>query len=450
MSEEINHWVWFVEDELIGALLEADPHNPEVRKRSACSPALAKAIALYLQSKPVEAIAELASGLARGEDPGDLHAAAGQIHFELGQMEDAAQSYASATGSDRGRAASWYNLGICLERLNQWESAEEALRNAIELGVSTPAALLSLGRCSLHVERADQALDAFDACLKQSPEDLRALFGRAVALQQQGRLDEAVESYEQYLEREPESDEAWHNLLAMALSRGDKNAAGKYASRLGKAHLESPAGLSALASSAFSSREYTAAADYCRQLVRQSPDCYEAWFNLGIACQELGAFDEAADAYARATQIRPDARVNLATASRDLGDGAWRALEKALEANPNSVPALRGLADLAIERGDLKRALALQSKLSELGQLTPELLYNVGVLYQNAGELEEAARCYRGALEKTPRFSEALLNLGHALKGLGAERDAQTCWKQALELNPDLARQYFRPPASNA
>jgi len=85
----------------------------------------------------------------------------------------------------------------------------------------------------------------------------------------------------------------------------------------------------------------------------------------------------------------------------------------------------------------------MQSKLIQLGQRSPELFYNTGLLLQKSGLLEDAVKHYRQALNENPNIAEALLNLGHALKALGQEDEARTCWRKALESNPDLAASYF-------
>ena len=65
------------------------------------------------------------------------------------------------------------------------------------------------------------------------------------------------------------------------------------------------------------------------------------------------------------------------------------------------------------------------------------------MLLQKTGQIEDAIKLYRQAVEQRPNFAEALLNLGHALKAKGEIDEARSCWKQALEFKPDLAQGYF-------
>ncbi len=128
-----------------------------------------------------------------------------------------------------------------------------------------------------------------------------------------------------------------------------------------------------------------------------------------------------------------------------MGDreGAGKAFEAVIASEPTSIDALRGLAALAVEREDLDKALDLQAKLIEVGERTPELFYNTGLLLQKSGQFEDAIRLYQEALAEKPDFAEALLNLGHALKAQGKPDEARNCWRQALEQKPELAAGYF-------
>jgi tetratricopeptide (TPR) repeat protein len=137
--------------------------------------------------------------------------------------------------------------------------------------------------------------------------------------------------------------------------------------------------------------------------------------------------------------------MNLAIACWKGGnfDSARRVFEEVLAAKPDSIDAVRGLAALAIEREDHAQALELQAKLIDLGERSPELFYNTGLLLQKSGQYEDAIRLYREALNERPNFAEALLNLGHALKAQGRQDEARFYWREALEAKPELAQGYF-------
>ena len=105
--------------------------------------------------------------------------------------------------------------------------------------------------------------------------------------------------------------------------------------------------------------------------------------------------------------------------------------------------ALRGLAGLAVEGEDFEKALDFQARLIDVGERSPEVFYNTGLLLQKSGQLEDAIRLYQEALNERPQFAEALLNLGHALKSQGRNDEAKSYWRQAINVKPELAKGYF-------
>ena len=113
-----------------------------------------------------------------------------------------------------------------------------------------------------------------------------------------------------------------------------------------------------------------------------------------------------------------------------------------LESNPESIEALRGIAEIAVLKADHPAALDACRRLIAI-QREPEYLYNAGVLFHRQGLLEEACRFYEQALAERPEFAEACLNLGHALSALGRDKEALHYWRGALELRPELASGYF-------
>ena len=137
--------------------------------------------------------------------------------------------------------------------------------------------------------------------------------------------------------------------------------------------------------------------------------------------------------------------MNLALAYWKLGkhSASQDTLLELLKREPGNVEAVRGMAANALEQGDTANALRWHLCLEELGDHSPQVLQNTAILYQQAGELDSAIRCYREAIAAQPDFAEAQLNLGHALEASGDHAGAREAWVRALELKPELAHGYF-------
>ena len=75
---------------------------------------------------------------------------------------------------------------------------------------------------------------------------------------------------------------------------------------------------------------------------------------------------------------------------------------------PDSADALRGLAALALEERNYEEAYDLHRRLIDLGDHSPELFYNAGLICQKKGNMQDATRFYQRALVEDPLFAEAL------------------------------------------
>ena len=132
----------------------------------------------------------------------------------------------------------------------------------------------------------------------------------------------------------------------------------------------------------------------------------------------------------------PGAEVNLGIAYSRVGDNdaAKTAFESAVEHDPRCVEALKGLAALAISAEQYDSALDYHARLIDMGERSPELFYNTGLLLANVGQLDDAVRLYNEALAERPDFVEALVNLGHVLNMQGNVQEANRCWDRAAEI----------------
>ena len=68
---------------------------------------------------------------------------------------------------------------------------------------------------------------------------------------------------------------------------------------------------------------------------------------------------------------------------------------------------------------------------------------NLGIIFQNQGEIEEALECFTKILQKNPNSASAYFNIGNILKEQGDLSKAIESFKQALTLDPKYAEAYY-------
>lgn len=165
----------------------------------------------------------------------------------------------------------------------------------------------------------------------------------------------------------------------------------------------------------------------------------EAAFKAGLALQEAGRLQEAANAYRAAVTTKPDfagAFCNLGVVLKKLGraNEALAAYQRAVELEPDFFEAqynfsillgLVGRHSAAIE--GYRRAIALRPDLAAVH-------CNLGKALQEEGQSDLARAAYREALRLQPNHLPALSNLAAALISAREAEEALVVAKRALAL----------------
>lgn len=98
---------------------------------------------------------------------------------------------------------------------------------------------------------------------------------------------------------------------------------------------------------------------------------------------------------------------------------------------------------LALEEADPRGAMEAYGHVLRQRPECTETLVNLGRLHAESGDLEEAAVCFRRALEVDPRDATALYNLGVVAQDQGKDDDAVELYERALSFDPQLAEAHY-------
>src|SRR5215475_14508252 len=120
------------------------------------SPFYASAVALHLEGKAKEALAELEralqgkAGLSDAQGA-EIYSGVGYLHMEAEQFEKAVDAYTKLLDITPEHVSGAYNLAICLEAIGRWDLAAKRLEQVLSLEPGHPDAQLDLGACYLHL-----------------------------------------------------------------------------------------------------------------------------------------------------------------------------------------------------------------------------------------------------------------------------------------------------------
>jgi tetratricopeptide (TPR) repeat protein len=228
----------------------------------------------------------------------------------------------------------------------------------------------------------------------------------AVALQAEGRLDEATGHYNRAIALQPDYAPAYNNLATALRATG---------------------------------RIDDAIATYERALGLR-PDYGEAHYNLANALNEAGRPQEAARHFQAALQtMRGSADVHNNLGIALMGQGktteAIAEFRAAVELDPESPTSHRNLADALSSAKQYDLAIEEFRRAARFDP-TGAAHYDLGSLFLELDQTEEAIAAFRASLKLTPNSAQTHNNLGIALGIQGRLDDAIGHFEEALRIQP--------------
>src|ERR1700746_1060738 len=171
--------------------------------------------------------------------------------------------------------------------------------------------------------------------------------------------------------------------------------------------------------------------------VHQDPNSWEARFNLSLALLQRHDPARAARELRVATRIKPDdprGHMRLGQELSELGknDGAIEEFKVALKSDPQSVPALDGLARALIAQKRYSAAIAYLKDATT----DPVLQDDLAVAYSSNGDVAEAVQLLAELVQPNPSSADRHVRLGLAYTQESQFRQAVDEFREALRLDP--------------
>jgi predicted TPR repeat methyltransferase len=154
---------------------------------------------LFEAGRSEDALASYQAALVLAPGRPSILANLGITQVRLGQWSAAVDTLALATQGDPTHRDAWLALAHAHEALQQWAPAVLAMKQALPLGLPTPALWLALARCQLRLERPLEALRAYEEALALDATLAEAWSQRGSLLRDAGQHAEAARSFQQAL-----------------------------------------------------------------------------------------------------------------------------------------------------------------------------------------------------------------------------------------------------------
>jgi len=338
------------------------------------------------------------------------------------------------------------------------------------------APVLLRARLLQSLNRGNEALPLLQKSIRQYPDDKRLGLTYARTLVEQNRMGEAKVQFARLVEQYPEDDELRFSLALVCLEGKAWDEAEGYLEELIErdSHVDS-AHLNLGRIAEERNDPETALTQYA--LVGPGNDYLPAQLRQADILISHGRGAEASKKLAAARDAQPDFAIQLylieaeTLSANNQTDRAWNVLQQALKQYPDDMNLLYSRAMLAEKRNNLEQmerdlraiikrepdnamalnalgytlsdrttryaeAKALIQQAYDLNPDDPAVLDSLGWVNFRLGNLDEAERLLRQALERIPD-QEVAAHLGEVLWANGKQREAKKIWGTFLKENPD-------------
>jgi len=391
-------------------------------------------------------------------------------------------------------AAWWYNLAGAQYAFEDYPSAKESYKKALELdpqGQADNAYRIAIidehmgaGALALAAYRKYAAEHSSGQFVSQAKERMKALsaniqdtvkikgehelamikdaedsYHKAVDLTKEKKFDEAQALFQKAISLQPKEAAYISGLGAMYQEKGEVDEAIKYYQQAGtldtknavyKTLLEQAFVLKAQplvdqAYQKFKANDYTGAIDLYRQALLILPNKASLWTNLGAAYQASDDFFRARDAYQKAVQldvkgeVEDEFQIAVINEHYKQGAEALAMYKKYIADSPggaNADPARKRIQALTANLGETQKLLTMGEK-DTLKQINEA--YDQALSLQQQGKYDEALPLYKKVVELAPRDAGYAYSLGTLYQAKGDLANAGMWYEKAIALDPKNA-----------
>ena len=120
-------------------------------------------------------------------------------------------------------------------------------------------------------------------------------------------------------------------------------------------------------------------------------------------------------------------------------------VKKAVELEPSNTKSIRNLAQIYYDIGQLEESIqtyevAINKETDR--KVKADLYFNLGILYNRVGNLEEAEYNFINALDENPDDIEAVMGMAQVFENAEKWRKAEKFYRELIAIDPDNPDHY--------
>ena len=174
-------------------------------------------------------------------------------------------------------------------------------------------------------------------------------------------------------------------------------------------------------------------------------------YTMLSTCNHLaGNTDKSENYILKAVELTPnDANVNLTAGQifmqKQEFETALPYVKKAVELEPSNTKSIRNLAQIYYDIGQLEESIqtyevAINKETDP--KVKADLYFNLGILYNRVGNLEEAEYNFTNSLDENPDDIEAVMGMAQVFENAEKWRKAEKFYRELIAVDPDNPEHY--------
>ena len=174
-------------------------------------------------------------------------------------------------------------------------------------------------------------------------------------------------------------------------------------------------------------------------------------YTMLSTCNHLaGNTDKSENYILKAVELSPnDANVNVTAGQifmqKQEFETALPYVKKAVELEPSNTKSIRNLAQIYYDIGQLEESIqtyeiAINKEMDRT--VKADLYFNLGILYNRVGNLEEAEYNFTNSLDENPDDIEAVMGMAQVFENAEKWRKAEKFYRELIAIDPDNPDHY--------
>lgn len=374
------------------------------------------------------------------------HLDAGNFYAESGDFTNAAKEYeAGIAMNPKDKLTYQKRLATVLLSAGRRAEAEKILGEILKdhpEDYDTLASRASLRVASGTSQDLDQAIADFEVLAKKQPDHIEYAYQLGRAYELRGS-EEAAKALYLAIVRLNGSHLPTLDALSHLYLREQRFAdAKRYSDTWLAIDSQNPSARLVRSASLFGLGDYRQTRAVLASLIHDYPKLEEAQLQMGLLDVTEKRYDEAEALFRKHYQPgHGDIPVLKGMVEMYGARGEWEkgitAVEKELDAFPQSIELRRLLAETAGQAGRFDLAIDQYLKIRQMRPEAPDIPFQLGLLYDARGRFDQALEQFQAARRMNPKDPLPPAMVGKVLEQTGRQSEAIVSYREALRLDPE-------------